>query len=64
VYVPSGKSTSIHAYALDYGEGGRITTKPTLVGHIHLNINIFSQTLKGWCDDEQNTTLVVVEYIF
>jgi hypothetical protein len=64
VYVPSDKSTRIHAYALDYGEGGRITTKPTLVGHIHLNINIFSQTLKGWCDDEQNTTLVVIEYIF
>jgi hypothetical protein len=56
VYVPSGKSTRIHAYALVYGEYGRITTKPSLVGHIHLNINIFSQKLLGWCDDEQNTT--------
>jgi hypothetical protein len=60
VYVPFGKSTRIHAHALDYGEGERIATKPTLVGHIHLNINIFSQTLIGWCDDEQNTTLMVI----
>jgi hypothetical protein len=60
MYVPSGKSTRIHAYALDYGEGGSITTKPTLVGHIHLNIIIFSQKLLGWCDDEQNTTLMVI----
>jgi hypothetical protein len=43
VNVPSGKSTRTHAHALDYGVGGRITTKPTLVGHIHPNINIFSQ---------------------
>jgi hypothetical protein len=47
VYVPPGKSTHIHAYALVYGEGGRITTKPTLVGHIHPNIIIFSQKLLG-----------------
>jgi hypothetical protein len=56
VYVPSGRSTRLHAHALDYGEGERITTKPTLVGHIHPNINIFSQKVSGWCDDEQNTT--------
>jgi hypothetical protein len=60
VYVPSGKSTRSHAYALGYGEGGRITTKPTLVDHIHLNIIIFSQKLLGWCDDERNTTLMVI----
>jgi hypothetical protein len=42
VYVPSVRSTRLHAHALDYGEGGRITTKPTLVGHIHPNIIIFS----------------------
>jgi hypothetical protein len=60
VYVPFGKSTHIHAYALGYGVGGRITTKPTLVGHIHLNIIIFSQKLLGWCDDELNTTLMVI----
>jgi hypothetical protein len=59
-YVPSGKSTCIHAYALVYGEGGRIATKPTLVGHIPPNINIFSQKLLGWCDDKQNTTLMVI----
>jgi hypothetical protein len=47
VYIPSGKSTRIHAHASGYGEGGRITTKPTLVGHIHPNINIFSQKLLG-----------------
>jgi hypothetical protein len=47
VYVPFGKSTRIHAYALVYGEGGRITTKPTLVGHIHPDIIIFSQKLLG-----------------
>jgi hypothetical protein len=47
VYVPSGRSTRLHAHALDYGEGGRITTKPTLVGHIHPNIIIFSQKLLG-----------------
>jgi hypothetical protein len=50
VYLPSGKSTRIHAYALDYGEGERITIKPILFGHIHLNIIIFSQKLLGWCD--------------
>jgi hypothetical protein len=60
VYVPSGKSTRIHAYALGYGEGGRITIKPTLVGHIHPNLIIFPQKLLGWCDDEQNTTLMVI----
>jgi hypothetical protein len=60
VYVPSGRSTRIHAYALDYGEGGRITTKPTLVGHIHPNVIIFSQNLLGWCDHKQNTTLMVI----
>jgi hypothetical protein len=60
VYVPSGRSTRIHAYALDYGEGGRITTKPTLVGHIHPNIIIFSHKLLGWCDDKQNTSLMVI----
>jgi hypothetical protein len=47
VYVPSGRSTCLHAHALDYGEGGRITTKPTLVGHIHPNIISFSQKLLG-----------------
>jgi hypothetical protein len=47
VYVPSGKSTRIHAYALVYGEGGRITIKPTLVGHIHTDIIIFTQKLLG-----------------
>jgi hypothetical protein len=47
VYVPSGRSTRLHAHALDYGEGGRFTTKPTLVGHIHPNIIIFSQKLLG-----------------
>jgi hypothetical protein len=51
-----------HAYALDYGEGERITTKPTLAGHIHLNINIFSQKLLGWCHDELNTILMVIVY--
>jgi hypothetical protein len=60
VYVPSGKFTHIHTHALDYGEDGRITTKPTLVGHIHPNIIIFSRKLLGWCDDEQNTTLMVI----
>jgi hypothetical protein len=60
VYVPSGKSTRIHAHALGYGEGGRITTKPTLAGHIHPNNIIFSQKLLGWCDDEQNTTLMLI----
>jgi hypothetical protein len=60
VYAPSSKSTRIHAHALGYGEGGRITTKPTLVGHIHPNIIIFSQKLLGWCDDKQNTTLMVI----
>jgi hypothetical protein len=60
VYVLSGKSTRIHAHALDYGEGGRITTKPILVGHIQPNIIVFSQKLIRWCDDEQNTTLVVI----
>jgi hypothetical protein len=40
---------------LDYGVGGRITTKPTLVGHIHPNIIIFSQKLLGWCDDNSKT---------
>jgi hypothetical protein len=44
---PSGRSTRLHAHALDYGEGGRITTKPTLVGHIHPNKIIFSQKLLG-----------------
>jgi hypothetical protein len=47
VYVPLGRSTRLHAHALDYGEGGRITTKQTLVGHIHQNINIFSYKLLG-----------------
>jgi hypothetical protein len=47
VYDPSGKYTRIHAHALGYGEGGRITTKPTLVGHIHPNNIIFSQKLLG-----------------
>jgi hypothetical protein len=47
VYVQSGRSTRLHAHALDYGEGGRITTKPTLVGHIHPNNIIFSQKLLG-----------------
>jgi hypothetical protein len=47
VYVPSGRSTRLHAHALDYGEGVRITTKPTLVGHIHPNIIIFLQKLLG-----------------
>jgi hypothetical protein len=60
VYVPYGKSTRRHAYALGYGEGERITTKPTLVGHIQLNINIFSQKLLGWCDYELNITLMVI----
>jgi hypothetical protein len=60
VHVPSGKSTRTHAYALDYGEGGRITTKLTLAGHIHPDIIIFSQKLLGWCDDKQNTTLMVI----
>jgi hypothetical protein len=60
VYVSFGKSTRKLAYALVYGEGGRITTKPTLVGHIHLNINIFSQILLGCCDDELNITLMVI----
>jgi hypothetical protein len=60
VCVPSGRSTRIHAYELDYGEGGRITTKPTLVGHIHPNIIIFSRNLLRWCDDKQNTTLMVI----
>jgi hypothetical protein len=45
VYVPSGRSTRLHAHALDYGACGRITTKPTLVGHIHPNNIIFSQKL-------------------
>jgi hypothetical protein len=60
VYVPSSKSTRIHAHALDYGVGGRITTKLTLVGHIHPNIIILSQKLLGWCDDKQNITLMVI----
>jgi hypothetical protein len=60
VYVPSGRSTRLHAHALDYREGGRITTKPTLVAHIHSDIIIFSQELLGWCDDNQNTTLMVI----
>jgi hypothetical protein len=60
VYVPSCKSTRIHEYALVYGEDGRITTKPTLVGHIHPNTIIFSHKLLGWCGDEQNTTLMVI----
>jgi hypothetical protein len=60
VYVPSSKSTRIYANALNYGEGGRITKKTTLVGHIHPNIIIFSQKLLGWCDDKQNTTLMVI----
>jgi hypothetical protein len=47
MYVPSGRSTRLHAHALDYGEGGRIATKPTLVGHIHPSINIFSYKLLG-----------------
>jgi hypothetical protein len=47
VYVLSGKSTRIHAYALVYGEGGRITTKPTLVGHIRPDIIIFTKKLLG-----------------
>jgi hypothetical protein len=47
VYVPSRRFTRIHAHALDYGEGGRITTKPTLAVHIHPNINIFSHKLIG-----------------
>jgi hypothetical protein len=47
VYVPSGRSTRLHAYAFDYGEGGRIITKLTLVGHIHPNIDIFSYKLLG-----------------
>jgi hypothetical protein len=45
VYVPSGRSTRLHAHALDYGEGERITTKSTLVGHIHPNNIIFLQKL-------------------
>jgi hypothetical protein len=52
--------TFTHAYALGYGEGGRITIKPTIVGHIHLNIIIFSQKLLEWCDDELNITLMVI----
>jgi hypothetical protein len=60
MYVPSGRSTRLHAHALDYGEGGRITTKPTLVGHIHPNNVIFSQKLLGCCDDKQNTILMVI----
>jgi hypothetical protein len=60
VYVPSGKSTHTHAHVLNYGVGGRITTKPTLVAHIHSDIIIFSQKLLGWCDDNQNTTLTVI----
>jgi hypothetical protein len=36
------------------------TTKPTLIGHIHPNIIIFLYKLLGWCDDEQNTTLMVI----
>jgi hypothetical protein len=60
VNVPSGKSTRTHAHALDYGVGGRITTKPTLVGHIHPNINIFSQKILGWCGDEQKHYLMVI----
>jgi hypothetical protein len=60
VYIPFGKSTRIHAHALNYGVGGRITTKPTIVGHIQPNIIIFSQKLLGWCDSEQNTTLMVI----
>jgi hypothetical protein len=47
VYVPSDRSTRIYAYALDYGEGGRITTKLILVAHIHPDIIIFSQKLLG-----------------
>jgi hypothetical protein len=35
---------------------GELPQKSSLVGHIHPNINIFSQKLLGWCDDEQNTT--------
>jgi hypothetical protein len=60
VYVPSGISTRLHAHALGYGEGGRITTKPTLVGHIHPNIIIFSQKLLGCVDNKQNITLMVI----
>jgi hypothetical protein len=60
VYVPLGRSTRLHTHALDYGEGGRITTKPTLVGHIDPNINIFSQKNIRVCDDKQNTTLMVI----
>jgi hypothetical protein len=53
-----------HAYALDYGEGRRITTNPTLVGHIHLNIIIFSKKILWWCEDELNTILMVIVYKF
>jgi hypothetical protein len=60
VYVPSGISTHLHAHALGYGEGGRITTKPTLVGHIHPNIIIFSQKLLGCVDNKQNNFLMVI----
>jgi hypothetical protein len=60
VYVPSGISTRLHAHALGYGEAGRITTKPTLVGHIHPNIIIFSQKLLGCVDNKQNITLMVI----
>jgi hypothetical protein len=44
---PVGKIYTSHAHALDYGEGGRITTKSTLVGHILPNIISFSQKLLG-----------------
>jgi hypothetical protein len=46
MYVLYGKSTRIHAYALDYGEGERITTKPTVVGH-HANIIIFPKNIRS-----------------
>jgi hypothetical protein len=60
VYVPSGRSTRLHAHALDYGEGWRITTKPTLVGHIHPNNIIFLTEIISVCDDKQNTILMVI----